>query len=68
MSITGTIANDKVYDGDTLATLSNIGSVTTNVLAETLVLTGPLAADINFNDKDVLDANHGHRHRLQPRR
>jgi len=57
VTITGIAANDKLYDGDTLATLSNIGSVTTNVGAETLTLTGPLAANINFNDKDVLDAN-----------
>ena len=57
MSIAGTVADNKAYDGNTLATLSNIGGVTTGVGAETLVLNGPLAADINFNTKDVLTAN-----------
>ena len=53
MTISGTVANDKIYNGDTLATLSNIGAVTTGVGTETLVLNGPLAANINFNSKDV---------------
>ena len=57
VTITGTVANDKLYDGNTLATLFNIGAVTTGVGSETVTLTGPLAANINFNDKDVLDAN-----------
>ena len=57
VTIAGTVANDKLYDGNTLATLFNIGTVTTGVGTQTLVLNGPLAANINFNDKDVLDAN-----------
>jgi hypothetical protein len=57
VTITGTAANNKVYDGSTLATLSNIGSVSTGVGAETLVLNGPAAANINFNTKDVATAN-----------
>jgi hypothetical protein len=57
VTIAGTAANDKIYDGDTLATLSNIGAVTTGVGTETLSLNGPLAANINFNDPNVLTAN-----------
>ncbi len=57
VTITGTVADDKVYDGGTLATLSNIGTVTTGVSGETLLLNGPLTADINFNTKDVATAN-----------
>ena len=57
VTIAGTTANNKVYDGTTLATLSSVGSVTTGVGGETLVLNGPLAANINFNTKDVLTAN-----------
>jgi filamentous hemagglutinin family protein len=57
VTIAGTVANDKVYDGDTLATLFNIGAVTTGVGSETLVLNGPLAANINFNDPNVLTAD-----------
>ena len=57
MTIAGTVADNKVYDGDTLATLSNIGAVTTGVGTETLSLNGPLAANINFNTKDVQTAN-----------
>ncbi len=57
VTITGTVANNKVYDGNTLATLSNIGTVTTGVGSETLVLNGPAAANINFNSKDVATAN-----------
>jgi filamentous hemagglutinin family protein len=57
VTITGTVANNKVYDGNTLGTFSNIGFVTTGVGLETLVLNGPLAANINFNTKDVATAN-----------
>ncbi len=57
VTIVGTVANNKVYDGNTLATLSNIGTVTTGVGSETLVLNGPAAANINFNSKDVATAN-----------
>ena len=31
VTIAGTVANDKLYDGNTLATLFNIGAVTTGV-------------------------------------
>ena len=57
VTISGTVADDKVYDGDTRATLSNIGTVATGVGSETLTLNGPLAANINFNSKDVLVAD-----------
>ena len=57
MTITGTVANDKLYDGNTLATLFNIGTVSTGVGIETLTLTDPLAANINFNDPNVLIAD-----------
>ena len=57
VTIAGTAANDKIYNGDTLATLSNIGTVATGVGTETLVLNGPLTANINFNSKDVASAS-----------
>ncbi|MDO8264515.1 MAG: YDG domain-containing protein [Gallionella sp.] len=57
VTIGGTVANNKVYNGDTLATLGNIGSVATGIAGEALVLNGPLAANINFNTKDVATAN-----------
>ena len=57
VTITGTTANNKVYDGATLATLSNIGTVATGIGGEALTLNGPLAANINFNTKDVTTAN-----------
>ena len=57
VTITGTVANDKLYDGNTLATLFNIGTVTTGVGIETLTLTDPLTANINFNDPNVLAAD-----------
>ena len=57
VTISGTVADSRDYNGSTLATLSNIGSVTTGVGAETLILNSPLAANINFNTKNVVTAN-----------
>ncbi|MDP1580399.1 MAG: YDG domain-containing protein [Candidatus Didemnitutus sp.] len=57
VTLSGTTAISRPYNGNTLATLSNAGSVTTGVGAETLVVNSPLAANINFNSKDVLTAN-----------
>jgi filamentous hemagglutinin family protein len=57
VTISGMVANDKVYNGNTLATLSNSGTVTTDVGTETLVLNSPEAANITFNTKNVLTAD-----------
>ncbi len=57
VTITGMAANNKVYDGTLLATLSNVGSVATGIVGEALVLNGPLAGNLQFNDPNVLLAN-----------
>jgi hypothetical protein len=50
LTVSGLAANNKVYDGNTDATLSNWGSVTTGVGSETLVLNHGTAS---FDDKNV---------------
>lgn len=57
VTITGMAANNKVYDGTLLATLSNVGSVATGIVGEALVLNGPLAGNLQFNDPNVPLAN-----------
>ena len=57
MTIAGTVANDKVYDGDTLATLSNIGAVTHGRGHRDPEPQRSTGRQHQFNTKDVQTAN-----------
>jgi hypothetical protein len=51
LAITGVQASNKAYDGSTAASLSAIGSVTTGIGSETLILNAPVS--VLFGDSQV---------------